>query len=449
MKKLLAFLVTLYFTQQAYTQTIYHLHYNQQIENVSVPTYALFFQHEDGSGFLRTRYTDPVSKADMLLEMSLTEEAIEDSNQQADTSKMYILTVNPELILGNVKAIRNTPVFLFELNQNSGEMEMSSILYENKKGAKIVDEKASLNVAYVNESNLTKELFANYFQEGDDFLENYFSPNSKDISAAEKNITMHMLIVADTLEKNIGRSCAFDMRRVMQMFAYIAAYIGCKTNIRIVAGKDYGKRSVVSELKLLKAGSNDIIVFYYTGHGYRRAEDTRRYPYLDLRSKPDDDYLRETLNMEDIYKQIKLKGARTNLVLSDCCNTYVEATNATGSKPIKKKSIVPELNSQFVRSLFLNKISVLATAADSTQKASGNPSFGGFFSYFLKTSVENSCSKNVFANKARESGTAPTWYDILNQAQQLTYNKSRLTYCDKPFIPENICNQSPCFRIER
>lgn len=432
-------------------QCVYHLRYNQFINNAAVPTYGLFFQNEDGSGFLRTRYKDPVSGEDMLLELALSEDYMMDTTGNADTTRMYVSTVNPELILGNANAVRNTPVFSFKLNTNSGEMEMDSIVTVNERGEKVADNQAELNAAYVNAGNLTKALFSNYFQEGDDFLENYFKPGTKDISPAEKNIVMHMLIVADTLQKDIGKSCAMDIQRAKETFAYIAAYIGCKINIRIVAGEQYSKQNVVSELKLLKPGTNDIVIFYYTGHGYRKPEDKRRYPYLDLRSKPTDDYLKETLNMEDIYKLVRQKGARTNLVLSDCCNSYVGTTNAVGTKPFKKKSIAPELNSTYIRNLFLNKISVLATAADSTQKASSNNTFGGFFSYFLKSSIESNCSKTKPATdpRFRQANTIPTWYDVLAETQKLTIQKAQRTYCDKPYIPQNICNQSPCYRIER
>jgi hypothetical protein len=91
-------------------------------------------------------------------------------------------------------------------------------------------------------------------------------------------------------------------------------------------------------------------------------------------------------------------------------------------------------------SLFLNEkpMSILMTSADIGEKASGNITFGGFFSYYFKVAMENhfsSFKKNV------------SWEQIMDDARKQTIEKAELTYCDKPYIPQNICKQHPFYKI--
>lgn len=434
--------------RHSHALTVYQFEYNQSIKGKTVPTSALFLQHDNGRGFLKTKYIDPLSGDKMLLDMELEEVYIQDGKGGIDTTKMYIKTRNVHTILGNVNAEKQTPVFLFSLNGKSGELEPTAIVTEQQSGNRVISDKANFKAVFITAKNLTGELLSGFFKKGDVFLAGFLKKAIDKITPDEMKTVIHLVVVADTLEEDIGQSCAFDVRRVMNTYTQIVNFMGARMKVRVVAGNNYSKRKVVSELKLLNPSKNDIVIFYYSGHGYRKPEDKRRFPYLDLRAKPEDDYLKETLNMEDIYKFIKAKGARMNVVLSDCCNSYVGATNSIASKPLKKKSIPLQLDSDHLRMLFLKgKISILATAADSTQRASSNNRFGGFFSYFFNTTLEASCSNSNIAY-AKANSSPEWWNQVLADTRAQTEKKAQNTYCDKPYTKENICVQSPCFYIE-
>lgn len=421
-------------------QSVYQFQYQQKLSDVPVLTYALFFQYEDGSGFLRVRYKDPQFGEEMLLGYALDEEYIQMKNGNTDTTQLYIKAINPEIFVGNVQATKATPVFLFSLNKNTGELEPKGILKSQEGGEKVLDAEANFKSNFVQATDMNEELFLNYFQEGDEFLKNFFSSNTKDITPAEKTMTLYMLVVANTLEKKIGQSCAMDTAKIIQLFRRIALYIGCDIKVTTVAGKNYSKKSLLDALAKLKpVPDRDMVVFYYSGHGYRKPEDDERFPYLDLRSNDKQDYLKETMNMAKIDSIIKSKKARVNIVLSDCCNSFVGESNAVGIAPLKKKSNPLVLNMNNVRTLFLNgKVSILATAADRAQKATSNNQFGGFFTNFFKMALEQNCS---------QSQPALTWFKVLDEAKAKTSYQAQHTYCDTPKIVSNICNQSPSYRV--
>ncbi len=90
-------------------------------------------------------------------------------------------------------------------------------------------------------------------------------------------------------------------------------------NATTIAGNDYNKNNVENTIASLQPSQNDIVVFYYSGHGFSK-KDNRQYPYLELSSKSFQSLEEHSLNIEDIYNNLKRKNAHVTLVISDCCN---------------------------------------------------------------------------------------------------------------------------------
>lgn len=421
-----------------HSQTIYLFDYKENDHGTILPKKGLFFLRPDGSGFLRVRFIN-ANREDVLLGYDLNQDVLLNTDQTEDTIHTLIRAINTEVFTGIFDRNQPGPVFLFEKKTGHSYFEPKGI--SSAGNPIMVDSAAEFHSVPLEGTTVTKEVFSNFFFEDETFMEQYFQSKSKDISKAEKSMKLHLIIIADTTEQVIGKSCAMDYHRTYSTYKDLANYLGCQFHFVGLAGKTFTKSDVVSQLKLLKPSTQDMVVFYYTGHGFRKPDDARRFPYLDLRSRNGQSFLVETLNMEDIYTIIKKKNARMNLVMSDCCNAYVGAENVKATPPFVTKSLPQEYYLENVRSLFLKpKISILATAADSTQKATSNDLCGGFFSYFFKQSLESGCS---------QSTVSPTWYGIFNSTKTQTIFKAQHTYCDRPFIPSNICNQSPCYKIEQ
>ncbi len=441
LKFLSLFLLLNILYQYVSAQTIYQFQYNVQLEGRSVPVNALLFQYEDGSGFLRERFDDQVSQTVSLVESKLDEVYLIDENGQAKTDSLYIKAIVPELILGSKATLQIPRIFLFVANKANGEVEPKCRVEERSEGVLVpmLDDKFSARFVSANE--ISQTYFGNYFQSGDPFYESYFELNTKNITEAEKNRTMYLIVVANTLDSSIGNSCKLDTARIVRVFSQISAYIGSKLRIQTYCGQAFGKQQIVSAIKVLKPSEKDIVVFYYTGHGFRRTTDSSRFPNMDLRFKHEQDYNKESLNIQYVYDQLRKKKANLTLVLGDCCNSHIDAPRVNASLPPKKKLIVSDWNSKNIRELFLvnRRTSILATAADRTQMATSNNALGGFFSYYFKVSLDVNCKENQ---------VAPNWRKILDEASKQTYIKALNTYCFKPFIPSNICNQYPCYKID-
>jgi hypothetical protein len=271
------------------------------------------------------------------------------------------------------------------------------------------------------------------------FYRNLFvTNNSRALTVSEQNVNLILLVVANVYDTAIGQACRNDMNNAIRFFRKVSQFIGIKFRYDTIAGNRYSIKNVQEAISMLNPNPNDIVVFYYTGHGYRIEKDNRPAPYIDLRPRIDRSIklADNTLSMEDIYDMVKKEGARLNLVLADCCNSLITLKNPLAEAPAKTKGFEMDWSTENARDLFLNgsPTSILATAAMPGQLATCNNTFGGFFSYFFRTSVENHFS--YFKNKV-------TWEQVLEETKRQTKYKADHTYCKLPDYPKNICNQVP------
>lgn len=418
------------------SQSVYLFKYSL-LKGTQATSYTAFFvQHDDGTGIIRIKYASPVNGKDILLEMNVQEEYPILKEGEMEAGKLYYRSSDHKIITGNNAGSFESPLIWFKKNPGNEEFEPWGVSGRDVTDTTIIP---FSSVSLLHNTSFKKELVLEYFTKQDTFYKNLFETRTRDLSPVEKNTKIILLVVANINEPEIGPSCLQDMNRAVETFTKIADFMKIKLEYKTVSGKDYNKKNVEKEISNISPAANDIVVFYYTGHGFRKPKDNRRFPYLDLRSKQDNTYMTNSLNIEDIYNSIKKKGARLNLVISDCCNTEVTASNAIGTPVPRKKGLLMSYNLENCRALFLNPkpMSILATAADVGQKASSNNKFGGFFSFFFKASMENQLS--FFKTKV-------SWSSLLEDAKKQTIKKAEHTYCDKPYIPENICEQYPVWK---
>ncbi len=138
-----------------------------------------------------------------------------------------------------------------------------------------------------------------------------------------------LLIAANTIDVTIGNGCKEDMVGVRELLAKLSQEMDFNFIELIVQGEDYGKENILGAIDLLTPGTNDIVVFYYSGHGFSYEKDAaKKYPQIDLRSHPASDKIdvvnAHTENLADVFELIKRKGARLNIVIGDCCNSYID-----------------------------------------------------------------------------------------------------------------------------
>ncbi|MEO7983750.1 MAG: caspase family protein [Bacteroidota bacterium] len=224
---------------------------------------------------------------------------------------------------------------------------------------------------------------------------------------------LYLISVINSMDEDISENCIGDGKNVSEFFQNVASTLDTRFSEKKITGINFTITAVRTAIKNLHPGKDDIVVFFYSGHGFRWKGDLE-YPFPQLGlyygTPPSWNHMGAfSINMEDIFRDLQGKGARLNLIMSDCCNTIVNRRRSE-IKDTVQSTAVPGYNDMNVRtamSLFLQaKGSMLISAAEKGQAANCSTSFNGFFT----TSLINTLRKDM-----KITGPAPQWIDIVNR----------------------------------
>lgn len=275
----------------------------------------------------------------------------------------------------------------------------------------------------IDDSQLEKDNYSDYFKEAtftkltppftEQFLYNYFDRNESAYSqylaigrkqtgtSVNNDATkMYVIIVANTLDESIGRGCKVDMNKLSVEFSNIAEALGVQIVKTIIAGKNFTKENVMAAITNIHPESNDVVLFFYRGHGYRWSNQDDDWPQMSLRYSP---YQPLTcLGLYDAYKMITNKGARLNVVIGDLCNTDIGLSYPTNyASNSLQSSFYPDMNK--LRKLFLHARGNIISAAAKKNEVSWVNSYDGglytssFFESFHQE-VSNTSGSGDWAN---------------------------------------------------
>lgn len=204
--------------------------------------------------------------------------------------------------------------------------------------------------------------------------------NSNTSTTASSDVTFHLIMVANTEIGDIGKSCDVDKRNYVSEFEGVAEALGITFDPIIIDGKNFTKTKVNEALSKLNVGSNDIVFFVYTGHGFRWSDQTDQYPMLDMRYNVYQKIADENaISLSDVYTKVKAKGGRLNIVFGDCCNSDVGINQRTNSTFLASRSN-PNFKQEKLEKLFIKSSgSLIVTAASPGEVSWSNDVNGGFF----------------------------------------------------------------------
>ena len=438
---LLSFLVALVFNLPAHSQSVYHFQYKSGNAQDTTLYNVFFVQYSGGKGFMRVRYNTPGSNEFILAEMKVRMQEVEGTPGVTDATKFYYDTVGrPDFKFGSSKTILPVPQFWFKLNPLNNSYEPFVVTFKDKTGQ--TQEGKLITKEFLKSDDLDKNYLSQYFSPGEDFYEGNVQTTTRGFTDLEKKIKLILLIVANTNDPEVGSSALLDVTRVVKTFDTIAHFMGIQMpKPVIISGPTYDKQHVQNAIRDLKPGPNDIVVFYYSGHGFRKKEDPRQFPYIDLRPKPDNTFNVNSLNIKDIYDSIRLKpkAARLNIVLSDCCNTIPTAAKKKGKSIVAERGMT-DWSGENAAKLFINTTaSILLTAADVGEEASCDSTVGSFFTIYFKAALENNLVKT---NKH------PDWNLIVKETKEEAAYKVQHICCDSPCVWRNGCKQNAVKQID-
>lgn len=422
--------------------------YDQRTEQTTAYR-AFLVRFDDGTGFARIHEDVQGPRREMIVNVTLSdyEETLpSDVRGGADTTYLLVTGSDAQVIKG--KPVGRIAVHSFGFYYD--QKEEAYLPWQVFVGDLDNDADEDIGVGeyddmvLLTEKELTEELVSEFFKPEEEFYQAlYPSGNVRPVAPQPAgNVTMHLIIVADTQDGEIGVSCERDRLRMQRHFKDIAGFLGVGFRPESIAGEDFTKQRVSAALQKLQPGPQDIVVFYYTGHGFYNTQSASKYPHMALRQSINDALPANSLGVEDVYRQIVAKGARFNLVLSDCCNNDPNSLPAVGPALSTTKSGGSLWHKPAMMALFLpqQRTSLLLTAASQGELATSNPIFGGFFSYHFKASLDHYASPFYSMQNIG-------WDRILKEATASTVKLANRAKCEVPGMGLRVCRQNPVCSI--
>jgi Caspase domain len=237
-----------------------------------------------------------------------------------------------------------------------------------------------------------------------------------------------LLIIANTKDPEIGKGCRQDIKSIRQMFKKLSHHMKFLFFEFVVMGKDYSRGNVQLAIDSVTPGSNDIVVVYYTGHGFSFKKDKeKRYPQVDLRPPFSPNKIsvinENTHNLMDLFELIKTKGARLNIVIGDCCNNTIQFKRSFKGgddkiRTAKRPRMI--INKKMCETLFCDyTASILVAAADKGQFAVSDDKLGSIFTFNFTNNL-----KILMKKSADESNGLP-WNKLLEETKRETHALSK------------------------
>lgn len=142
--------------------------------------------------------------------------------------------------------------------------------------------------------------------------------------------TIHWLTFIDTEDPNVGRLDINGRNVLYNHFVNVvnAALTekGYNSDIHDIYGTDLSPERCKMEVQNIKCSPEDILVFYYIGHGTHAIGEDNPYPQMLLGSSDEQKFI----PLKWVHDQLKSKGARLTLSIGMCCNVLQTASPKKG-----------------------------------------------------------------------------------------------------------------------
>ena len=422
-------------------QTSYYIVYESGVAGTGIKIYkSLVTLQPDGNAVARIQYNAGTANKLFLYEQVLRDSSIEKDG----VTNRYLLPQGDAVPLIDSDTFGFiTPRFVFKRqHDNSGYYyEPAGVELQNKTGAWLAAIMTqSLQKNYEALRNDEPFVSAFYF-ESDGFYQYIFEQATRatPLPRIEK---MFLFVVANTNDATVGKSTETDLKNVSGLFNSLASNLGITKVIPVyISGTGYSKAAVEKALLALEAQKPapiDIVVFYFSGHGFRLPGDQSKYPRMSFRTAKNkaNKEVGDNITLEEVYKRINALKPRVNLVLGDCCNTDIYENPVLGTDMIKPKGggSLGYFNMESAKKLFLPAmpLSIIVSSVEKDHLSVGHPDIGGYYTHFFTAELEKniwgyySSSLLLFGGQSNSS-----WFKILLEARKNTYWKAKGKQCGK------------------
>jgi hypothetical protein len=134
----------------------------------------------------------------------------------------------------------------------------------------------------------------------------------------------------------------------------------------------FSRKSLDNILNTITFGSDDIVFFFYSGHGGRAENEKTIFPEMVLKVPygPIQD-INQLYPLYDVYSRLKRKSPRLVIVMGDMCNSVIDGFFRNYNSTNKGATVVSKGTCDVYKNLFLNVKGGIIASSSKPEETSG------------------------------------------------------------------------------
>lgn len=188
------------------------------------------------------------------------------------------------------------------------------------------------------------------------------------ISAASAQ-TLHALLTATTNDGNIGKGATKNLQNMSNLIQSVIGTLDCEYNIDVFDDPKCTKANVTNWINNLEIAPDDVVFFFYSGHGGRALNDSDPFPQMCMNIPSNQALYMPVAHVEKLIKQ---KNPRLAIIITECCNSEDPGIKI---KPLyamstDKYTSASQYNTKALRDLFFNTKGVVKISSSKAKEYS-------------------------------------------------------------------------------
>ncbi len=221
--------------------------------------------------------------------------------------------------------------------------------------------------------------------------------------------TFHAILIGDTTDLYVGSSSREDLKLINQKLNEMIEELNLPLKKTLIVGKLVNPSFILSKIQELEFEEDDIVFFYFSGHGFRTETKTSIWPNLLCSNT------RAAFDLKNVIDIIEEKNPRLKLFVTDVCNNILKEEKAPmliSHAPLIRSLSKTNGNVNLAK-LFLHTSGTIVVTSSQIGEFAYCTKSGGFFTKSLITSIE----KAALLNQA-------SWEDVLQKASEETEKRT-------------------------
>jgi hypothetical protein len=227
--------------------------------------------------------------------------------------------------------------------------------------------------------------------------------------------TIHAVLIADTNDVEIAKGSELSLSNMENLVNLLKRKkIVQQVYLYKCVGERFNKATIEQELNAVTCHPDDIILFFYAGHGFRTPQHKNKYPILSVGNDSNRDLSNKVgMVAQSVFEQLKTKKPKLLLMFIDACNDDGLSPASLSVNLIHSLGVTKPLVEERYKKLFLEATGEIIVSSSLPHTPSWvDKSSGGLFGLGLHDALTHELYEGQSA--------ANFWQTVLNTAKNST-----------------------------